>query len=334
MSSRNPHYLLLNGFNIYHLRLPVPKHLQSVIKQREIKRSLRTGNHREALRKARILAGKFQEIFDYMSKHDKEVEELLNNPLSADIKLSIDKKADGTLSINNLEMDPDKIESEKELFDHAIDKISQIKSAPIPEHLNVRNLENQLPSISLQKLTDEYLQAVSADIEDEKTLRGYKSHLDTFMEILEEDVPINQITRKRAREAIKILKQLPPNRKKLPAYRDLSIALIIELKPSNTLATTTVKLHIERARALFEFGKKEQLCTFNPFDDLKPKKERRPDQERKVFDDEDIRALFFQIVDSISKVFSRLEKRQFFCFHNDLFTGSRVSACIRFVPPN
>lgn len=293
MSRRAPSYLLLNGFHIYHLRLPVPKHLQSVIKQREIKRSLRTGNRQEAIRKARILAGKFQEIFDYMSnKYDKEVEELLNNPLSAHIKISMDRKPDGTLSINNLEMDPDKIESEKELFDHAIDKISQIKSNPIPERPNVRGIEGQPSSISLQKLTDEYLQAVSSDIEDEKTLRGYKSHLDTFLEILGEDVPINRITRKRAREAINILKQLPPNRKKLPAYRDLSIASIIELKPSNTLATTTVKLHIERARALFEFGKKEQLCTFNPFDDLKPKKGRRPDQERKVFDDEDIRALF------------------------------------------
>jgi integrase len=292
MSRRAPSYLLLNGFNIYHLRLPVPKHLQSVIKQREIKRSLRTGNRQEAIRKARILAGKFQEIFDYMSKYDKEVEDLLNNPLSAHIKLSMDKKADGTLSINNLEMDPDKIESEKKLFDHVIDKLNQVKSDPIPDRPNVRDIENQPPSISLQKLTDEYFQAVSADIEDDKTLRGYKSHLDTFLEILGEEVPINQITRKRAREAIEILKQLPPNRKKKPAYKDLSIASIIELKPSNTLATTTVKLHIERARALFEFGKKEQLCTFNPFDDLKPKRERRPDQERKVFDDEDIKALF------------------------------------------
>lgn len=114
MSRRAPSYLLLNSFNIYHLRLPVPKHLQSVIKQREIKRSLRTGNRYEALRKARILAGKYQEVFDYMSnKCDNEVEELLNNPLSAHIKMSIDKKADGTLSISNLEMDPDKIESEK-----------------------------------------------------------------------------------------------------------------------------------------------------------------------------------------------------------------------------
>lgn len=107
--------------------------------------------------------------------------------------MSIDKKADGTLSISNLEMDSDKIESEKKLFDHAIDKLSQIESLERP---NVRNLECQLPSISLQKLTDEYLQAVSADIEDEKTLRGYKSHLDTFLEILGEDVPIYQITRK------------------------------------------------------------------------------------------------------------------------------------------
>ncbi len=244
------------------------------------------------MRKARILAGKYQEAFDYMGKYDDEVEKLLNNPLSAHIKMSIDKRADGTLSIKGLEMDPDNAEAEKELFDHAIEKLSLIKSDPVQAHPDVRATEKQLPPISLQQLTDEYLSAVSDDIEEDKTLRGYKSHLDTFLEILG-DVPVHQITRKRAREAVAILKQLPPNRNKLPAYRDLSIASIIELQPSKTLSNTTVKLHIERVSALFEFGKKEQMCSFNPFESLKPKKQRRPDEERKIFNDADLRALFF-----------------------------------------
>ena len=288
MSRRTPSYLLLNGFNIYHLRLPVPKHLQCVIKQREIKRSLRTGNRLEAIRKARILAGKFQELFDYMSnKYDKEVEDLLNNPRTAHIKLSAEKKADGTISIQNLEMDPDKVESEKELFDHAIKSLSKMKVDPAVPVPSVK----AAPVTLLEDLVNEYLDAISEDIEDEKTIRGYKSHLQTFLELLG-NVPVQNISRKIARKAVSDLKKLPPNRKKLAAYKDLSIATIIDLKPDKTLSNTTVKLHIERISALFDFGRKEQLCTFNPFEDLKPKNTRRPDQERKIFDGDDLRDLF------------------------------------------
>ncbi len=242
------------------------------------------------MRKARILAGKFQEVFDSMSKYDKEVEELLNNPLSAHMKMSLERKPDGTIAINNLELDPDKPEIEKELFESAIDKLSRLKIDPAPPPPPIQPQESN-PSVSLKKLIDEYLEAVSKDIDDEKTLRGYKSHLDTFLDIIG-DIPVNEITSKRAREAVATLKQLPPNRNKLSAYRSLSIAAIIELKPPKTLSNTTVKLHINRAKALFGFGKDEQLCTLNPFGKIKVKNKRRPDQERKPFEDEDLKALF------------------------------------------
>ena len=290
MPRKAPSYLLLNGFNIYHLRLPVPKRLQSVIKQREIKRSLRTGNRREALRKSRILAGKYQEAFDQMGKYDEEVEKLLNNPLSAHMKMSLERKPDGTITINGLELDPDKPEIEKELFESAIDKLSLLKIDPAPPPPPIQPQDSK-PSVSLKKLIDEYLEAVSKDIDDEKTLRGYKSHLVTFLDIIG-DIPVNEITSKRAREAVATLKQLPPNRNKLSAYRSLSIAAIIELKPPKTLSNTTVKLHINRAKALFGFGKDEQLCTLNPFERIKIKNKLRPDQERKIFEPEDLKALW------------------------------------------
>jgi hypothetical protein len=50
-----PSYLLKNSFGIYHLRLAVPKRFRELFGKRDIKRSLRTGNHRETLRKARLL---------------------------------------------------------------------------------------------------------------------------------------------------------------------------------------------------------------------------------------------------------------------------------------
>ena len=187
MSARNPHYLLLNGFNVFRLRLPVPKHLRPVIKQREIKRSLRTGNRKEALRKARILAGKYQEAFDYMSRYDKEVEELLNNPLAAHIKLSAEKKPDGTILIKDLKMDPDKVEREKELLDHAIEKLNEIRVEPASLVPSSETGQSTL----LKNLIHEYLEDASENIKDAKTLKGYKSQLHTFLEILG-NVPVQQ----------------------------------------------------------------------------------------------------------------------------------------------
>ncbi len=89
-----------------------------------------------------------------------------------------------------------------------------------------------------------------------------------------------------------ILKQLPPNRNKVRAYKNLSIDSIIKLHPEKTLSETTVNLHIERVSACFLFAIKEGLAGFNPFDDLKIKKKTRPDQEREEFAEADIAALF------------------------------------------
>ena len=137
------------------------------------------------------------------------------------------------------------------------------------------------------------LQALEA-MEEEcntKTITGYRAHLATFLEILG-DVPIAAITRKRARESVKILKQLPPNRNKSKPYRDLSITAIIQLKPEKVMSVTTVRLYVERITALFDFAIKEQHTDYNPYSGLKPKRTTRPDQERKQFTSSDLAALF------------------------------------------
>lgn len=265
-----PSYLLKNSFGIYHLRLVVPKHLRHTVGKREIKKTLRTGNRREALRKARRLATQYQDWFDDMTNFN----DILNNPLNKQLKFdTITTNLDGTVTATGAELDQDNIEADTAALQQILNKPTTPQS-----------------SITLQELINEYLEAMKEEC-NTKTLAGYTAHLATFLEILG-DVPLHTITRKRARESVKILKQLPPNRNKSKPYRDLSITAIIQLKPEKVMSVTTVRLYVERITALFDFAIKEQHTEYNPFSGLKPKKKTRPDQERKQFTSSDLAALF------------------------------------------
>lgn len=80
--------------------------------------------------KARILASKYQECFDQMTDFDDEIRRLMRDSvMMKEIKLSTDFFPDGTISIKNLEMDPNHKETEKELLDHALKGFSRKKTS-------------------------------------------------------------------------------------------------------------------------------------------------------------------------------------------------------------
>ncbi len=61
-------FLLLRN-NTHHFRFVIPPHLRSQIGKREIRKSLQTGNKREAQRQALILAGQvYSELNGYKEK--------------------------------------------------------------------------------------------------------------------------------------------------------------------------------------------------------------------------------------------------------------------------
>lgn len=49
----NPTYLLRISYGIYHFRMVVPRRFRSTLQLREVKRSLNTKSHSQALRLAR-----------------------------------------------------------------------------------------------------------------------------------------------------------------------------------------------------------------------------------------------------------------------------------------
>ncbi len=294
-----PSYLLKNSFGIYHLRLAVPKKLRYLFGRREIKKSLQTRSYREALRKAWKLATFYLESFEKMAKTN-DYEKLVNNPLNSKLKVNIVRHPDGNIEFQNLEMDPDKADIEKDLLDHAVECYNKVQAVPvigqspatpvaIPHQPQVAQVTTD--SVSLGDLVHEYLDELKGHC-DSRTINNYAAQLDTFVEILG-DVPISSINRKRAKEALKTLKQLPPNRNKSKIFKDLSIASLTQLKPSKVMSPTTVKLYIDRIAGLFQYAIIEEYVTKNPFVEIiKEKPTRRPDEERQIFEDEHLKALF------------------------------------------
>jgi hypothetical protein len=266
--------------------------------EREIKQSLGTGNHREALRKARKLATFYQDRFEHMSKYD----DYANDPSLEHLKVTIVKFPDGRVELQNLEMDPDKADVEIKLLDHAVERANKVQAAPAsgqppvspavtPHQVGQSQIAQPTNAISLSDLVYEYLGVLRGHC-DNRTITNYATQLETFVEILG-DVPITTIDRKRAREALRILKQLPPNRNKSKVFKDLSIASLIQLEPAKVMSPTTVKLYVERITGLFQFALEEEYVVKNPFTNIiKEKQKRRPDEERQIFSDTHLKALF------------------------------------------
>jgi hypothetical protein len=64
MAVRIPSHLYLNPYGVYHFRIAIPQELRVILGKREIKKSLRTSNRKEAIRIAQGLSVKVNDVFE------------------------------------------------------------------------------------------------------------------------------------------------------------------------------------------------------------------------------------------------------------------------------
>ena len=64
MAIRTPSYLYLNPYGVYYFRIVIPLDLQNFLDKREIKKSLRTSNRRQAIHIAQNLSVKVNGVFE------------------------------------------------------------------------------------------------------------------------------------------------------------------------------------------------------------------------------------------------------------------------------
>ncbi len=118
-----PSHLLLNRYNVFYFRISIPQDLRPYFRKREIKRSLKTSNRKEALRLAKGLAFRIESAFQELRTVKMPSDD--TPPLRTYLTCNkLVKSPDGTVKIDGLELDPDKQEQELELL-HGVMGIQQ-----------------------------------------------------------------------------------------------------------------------------------------------------------------------------------------------------------------
>lgn len=120
----------------------------------------------------------------------------------------------------------------------------------------------QTPAVS--EVIDKYIAALhEADNASENSIEEYESLCRRFPLIMG-DREIANYTRDDLRRFINIVKRLPPNFKKSPIYKGLSIDEILSMKADKTLSATTVNKYIDKMQSLFNWAEKDGIISSNP----------------------------------------------------------------------
>lgn len=348
-----PTFLFLNGFGTYYFRIAIPRKLRNIINKYEIRRSLKTSSYTLAVKKARRLAVIAENLFQGDHVTEKELKELLLT--STQIKMTGPVKiGNGVLECGGIETDPDKHQEELETLNKIIELAKAATSSngnqpisklverllekdPSAEEI-VKVLENlgngsiysdnttflraganQQQPIKLSELITKY---AKNRVEDgrwiQKTVNENLSIYDYLTRYFG-DIPAQDITHDDADTFRNVLLQLPPNLNKSPLYRDKSISVVINMKPAEKLSTSSVNKYMRRISSMYNWAKKRENLSKNPFSEKQIQEDKQPNERRDMHRDADLAALF--IPDTF---YAELDKpHKFWIPLIALYTGAR-----------
>ena len=126
----------------------------------------------------------------------------------------------------------------------------------------------------------------------EKGIKSDKSVIDEFVEIVG-DIGFASVTKKEVSHYIDVQTKLPPNRKKSPKYRDLSIKEVMKLKLSQKEIQTpqNINKRITKLSVFGNWGVRQGLLITNPFSGMKFSVKKQP-HTRQPFTAGELRIIF------------------------------------------
>lgn len=151
---------------------------------------------------------------------------------------------------------------------------------------------NTEKALSLSELIEKYIEVKLSDgLWKKHSVPDHRGRLVHLVEILG-DKPIELVSREDIRKFRDTLRRLPPNRTKIKQYKDKSIEQILEMNPEKVLNVKTVKMIVEAASSLFEWGVKEGYLEKNPVKGIIVKDDRQQIELRDAFDVSDLEKIF------------------------------------------
>jgi integrase len=135
----------------------------------------------------------------------------------------------------------------------------------------------------------------------EKTIGEYKYRLGTFLELIEptlgSSLPteylMSELTREIVRKFADDLRKLPPNPRKDPRHRELSLKQIVEMgKVDETISATTFNGYIKVVSAFFNWSIVEGYINRNFATGLRIRKSKQAREARDPFTSEELKCIF------------------------------------------
>lgn len=311
---RLPAHLQISQHNVFYFRRSVPEDLRSILGQREIKRSLRTGDKREATRLARLLDFHIETIFQdarrAMSKHNKI------NPLELIVKGGRVNR-NGDFLFDSLETDPAHPDAEARVIRELRSLVGKPAGSEAP---------SSAPSEADTPTLSDFVQAFCEEKRREnswtqKSHQEAKAIYDLLIKILG-DIRCGEFSREKARDIKNTLVKLPPQVNKAREFRGRSIKDIVADSPEKTMSITTVNKYLSRYSELFTWGKRNGYLTENFFEGLTFKNRVRNQDKRALFTNDDLQKLFD------SPIYTKLEMAHSYYYWLPLlglYTGARLN---------
>ena len=159
---------------------------------------------------------------------------------------------------------------------------------PVIENYAPEPIEPYLAEIKLiREVVDEFLELRKGTI-GEKMLDEYKVITDDFIEIIG-NIPVSSLSKDSIRTYISTQIKLPPNRRKNPKYREMSIVEVMKLKGVKPQSRINVNKFLTRLTTFMNFGVSQGYIKENYILGMKipiPKTEGR--KKREPFSPEDL----------------------------------------------
>jgi len=269
----------------YIFRYCVPHDVQSILKQREFRYSLRTGSLRTARERATLLMVRLKSYI-------------------MELRAGVDH------SLESIKLELMAIQSAYTTHEHPT----------IPIHFPSATVYQNSATSSML-----FSELVKQYVEENQTWSAKTKHeneaiFELFIRV-SGDLEVQKISRKLMSDYKKTMLRLPPRLSMHPSYKSMPIKKILKETHKLTSTPATVNKHLVRLSSLFKYAVLNGMMEHNPATEMQIKIKKRDDEHRAAFSDENLDKLFKskEYVDDI-----HTHSFQFWIPILALYTGARL----------
>jgi len=258
-------YLWKSRHGTYYFRVRIPpKYRYYFNHNAELRRSLNTTNRANAKRHARAMMAALETQWERLDTMSKDRPAPTTRSYWT-INITREQQASGDFKLSKtLNMTP---EEHQQLGDEAVNAIvagmNDSEAHPVPAPAPPKSTCPKLSEVLEDYITNQNWDTPITEVQ-------YRGSVAIIIALCG-DKPFNLVNKADARKFKDALALLPPNMNHAASpYRGMTVDQIIAAKPLNTLSPTTIKHHITRAKALFNWidANYDELHN-NPFSGIK-----------------------------------------------------------------